>query len=157
MAIYAVHSPAFDGDPAAAFDRSKFLRVGFSTAALIFGPFWLLAKRLWLALAVWIFCAAVVGLALAYGALDGKAAFALYALSALFLGLEARALQGETLARNGRPMVEIVGGADLQDAERAFLARMMAPRPAASAALSRAATPPRGGPHIIGFFPEAAG
>ncbi len=156
MAIYAVHSPAFDSDPAAAFDRSKFLRVGFSTAALIFAPFWLLAKRLWLALAVWIFCAAVVGLALAYGALDGGAALLLYLLSAVYLGLEGRALQGETLARNGRPLVEIVGGADLPDAERAFLARALAPRPAAATAAPRAAPSSRG-PHIIGFFPEAGG
>jgi hypothetical protein len=157
MAIYAVHSPAVDGDPAAAFDRSEFLRVGFSTAALIFAPFWLLAKRLWLALAVWIFCAAVVGLALGFGALDGGAALLLYLLSAVYLGLEGRALQGETFARHGRPLVEIIGGADAQEAECAFLARALAPRPAASATASRAATPPRGGPHIIGFFPEAGG
>jgi Protein of unknown function (DUF2628) len=157
MAIYAVHSPAADGDPAAAFERAEFLRVGFSAAALIFGPFWLLTKRLWLALAIWILGAAIVGLALASGALNGGTGFVLYVLSAVFLGLEGRALQGEALARNGRPLVEIVGGADSEDAERAFLARALGPRPAPSAPVSRAAPPPRGGPQIIGFFPEAGG
>jgi hypothetical protein len=155
MAIYAVHSPSNDIDPAAAFDRSEFLRVGFSTAALIFGPFWLVAKGLWLALAGWILGAAIIGLALAFGALDGGAALLLYALSALFLGLEGRALQGETLARNGRPLVEIIGGADAEDAERAFLARALSRRQSSQATVVRA--PPRGGPQVIGLFPEAGG
>ena len=157
MAIYAVHSSAADSEPAAAFERAEFLRTGFAPAAFVFGPFWLLAKRLWLALAAWVLGAALVGFALAIGALQGEAALLLYTLCNLFLGLEGRALQGQTLARNGRPLVEIVGGADAEEAERAYLARALAPRATSSAAFSRAGTPPRGGPHIIGLFPEAGG
>ena len=156
MAIYAVHSPA-DGDPASAFDRAEFLPTGFSPAAFVFGPFWLLANRLWLALAAWVLCAALVGFAVAIGALNGGAALLLYSLSNLFLGLEGRVLQGETLARYGRPLVDIVGGADADEAERAYLARSLAPRAAASASAARATIPQRGGPQVIGFFPEAGG
>jgi hypothetical protein len=156
MAIYAVHSPLSDVDPTAAFDRSEFLRVGFSTAALVLGPFWLLAKRLWRGLAIWIVGAAIVGFALASGTIGGGTAFMLYALSAVFLGVEGNALQGETLARSGRPLVQIVGGADPEEAELKFLAATLSSRPAPSAAV-RPAAAPRGGPHIIGFFPEAGG
>jgi hypothetical protein len=155
MALYAVHSPAADRDPTTVFDRAEFLKVGFSPGALVFGPFWLLAKRLWRALAVWVLGAAIIGFALAFRALDGEAALLLYALSAVFLGLEGRALQAETLARNGLPLVEIVGGADAEEAERAFLERARAPAPAYSAIVPRAGSPPHGGPHVIGFFPEA--
>ena len=156
MATYAVHS-ADEGDPASAFDRAEFLRTGFSPAAFVFGPFWLLANRLWLALAGWLLGAALIGFAVAIGVLNGGTALLLYSLSNLFLGLEGRELLGETLARYGRPLVDIVGGADAEEAERAYLARSLAPRAAAPAGAARAPTAPRGGPHIIGFFPEAGG
>ena len=156
MAIYAVHSPAIDGDPAAAFDRSEFLRVGFSTAALVFGPFWLLAKRLWLALAAWILGAAVVGFALAAGAIDGGTALLLYGLSACFSvwkGARCRARTSPaTGARSSRS-----SAAPMPRRPSAPISRDRWARPASSVVAPRAAMTPRGGPHVIGFFPEAGG
>lgn len=153
MAIYAVHSPALDGDPAAAFDRARTLRQGFAFWALVFGPAWLLFKGLWLALATWILGAVLVGLAIGAGFLPPGAGVALYWLASLFLGIEGRAMQGRALARNGRPLADIVGGADADDAARGFLARALknpAPLP------TRASVPPASGPpQVLGLFPEA--
>ncbi len=157
MATYAVYSPAFDGDPATAFDRARAIRLGFAPWALVFGPLWLLANQLWLALAAWIAGAALVEVAVGQGGLGPAAATTLYWLAAVFLGFEGRNLQGAALARAGRPLVDLVEAADEQDAEYRFLARALsaapAPRPANRPA--RTPPPPPGGPHVIGLFPEA--
>jgi hypothetical protein len=157
MAIYAVHSPALDRDPVAAFDRARTLKLGFSLGAFVFGPLWLLARGLWLALAAFGLGAALVIIAVGFGALTPALALALYGLSALFLGLEGRGLQATALTRAGKPLADIVAGPAAVDAERAFLARALEARPATPA--GPRANPPaaRGGPEIIGLFPEAGG
>jgi hypothetical protein len=158
MAIYAVHSPSLDRDPAAAFDRARTLKLGFVSSALVFGPLWLMARGLWLALAGWGLAAALVALAVGLGVLAPPAAVLLYWLSALYLGLEGRTLQASALARNGRPLADIVSGAAAVDAERGFLVRALEARPEAPAATTRTSAPPaRGGSEIIGLFPEAGG
>ncbi len=132
-------------------------RVGFVWPALVFGPLWLLARRLWRPLALWIVVAALAGAATAYGLLNPGAAFWLYVLAALYLGFEGRALEAAELTRGGRPLADIVCAVDSSGAEHAFFARAAdlaeAPRPPAS---------PRGpaadAPHaVIGLFPEAGG
>jgi Protein of unknown function (DUF2628) len=152
MAIYAVHSPALVGNPAAAFDRAKVLRLGFAAWGFVFAPLWLLFKRLWLALGAWILGAAVVGFAIAFGLLRPGAGFVLYGLAALFIGIEGRALQGWALARRGLPLADIVAAADSETAEREFLARALA-EPARGAASAGPAPP--SAHEIIGLFPWA--
>ncbi len=154
MSIYAVHCPAGDGD-AAALERAKFLKLGFCRAAFVFGPLWLLAHRLWRPLALWLLGAALVGFALAGGALGADAAFWLYALSALYLGLEGRALQGAALARRGRPLADVVCAPNSSTAEHGFFARRFAqaaPRGAPRAAFGPPSSAP---PDVVGLFPEA--
>ncbi len=154
MAIYAVHCPAGDGD-AAAFERAKFLKLGFCAAAFVFGPIWLLAHRLWRPLALWIFGAALVGFALAESVLSADAAAWLYLLSVLYLSLEGRALPGAALARRGRPLADVVCAADSSAAELGFFARALgAPAPRA-APRPYPAPPPSGPPQVLGLFPEA--
>ena len=133
-------------------------RVGFVWPALVFGPLWLIARRLWRPLGLWIVAAALAGGATAYGLLNPGAAFWLYVLAALYLGFEGRALEAAALTRRGRPLADIVCAADSSGAERAFFAR--------AAELAEAGpppAPPRGGPAagashaVIGLFPEAGG
>jgi hypothetical protein len=156
MAIYAVHSPAHERDPVAAFERARTLKLGFAIWAFVFGPFWLLAKGLWLALAGWVLGAAIVGATVATGVLRPEAGSALYWLAALFLGFEGRALQAAALTRAGRPLADIVGGLGVDDAERGFLARALDASAHPPAAAARAGfAPPRGESSIIGLFPEA--
>jgi hypothetical protein len=155
MAIYAAHCSAGEGEPATALERAEFLKLGFCAAAFVFGPIWLLVHRLWRPLALWIVAAALVGFALAGGVLVDNAAFWLYALSALYLGFEGRALQGAALARRGRPLADIVCAADLSTAELGFFARRSAeptPRSAPRAAFGPPSSAP---PEVVGLFPEA--
>ena len=153
MAIYAVHCPAGDGD-AATLERAKFLKLGFCAAAFAFGPMWLLAHRLWRPLALWILGAALVALGLAQGVFGADAAVWLYVLSALYLGLEGRALQGAALARRGRPLADVICAADSSTAERGFFERAFAAPPRA-APRPRAAPPSSAPPQVLGLFPEA--
>jgi len=156
MAIYAVYCAAGHGEPEKALERARFLKLGFCWAALAFGPLWLIAHRLWRPLAAWLVGAALVGAAAASGFLDGAAASWLYALSALYLGAEGRALQAAALARRGRPLVDVVCAADEPSAEREFFARALArPTPPRAAAPSQPPPPPRAPPPVVGFFPEA--
>jgi len=156
MAIFAVHSPTLDGDPAAGYERAEILRLGFAIWAFVFGPLWLLANRLWLVLGAWILGAAIVGSAMAFGVLRPWAGLSLYWLAALLLGLEGRAMQGRALTRRGLPLADIVSAGDCETAERGFLARALA-RPAGSGG-SRSTNPTPPGAHdIIGLFPRAGG
>ncbi len=158
MTIFAAHCAPEFPPSAEALEQARVYRVGFVWPALVFAPLWLIARRLWRPLALWIVAAALAGGATAYGLLNPGAAFWLYVLAALYLGFEGRALEAAALTRRGRPLADILCAADSSGAERAFFARAAdladAPRPPA---------PPRGGPAagaphaVIGLFPEAGG
>ncbi len=158
MTIFAAHcAPEFPRS-SEALEQARVFRVGFVWPALVFGPLWLIARRLWRPLALWIVAAALVGAATRHGWLDPGAAFWLYVLAALYLGFEGRALEAAALTRRGRPLADIVCAADSSSAEHAFFARAAdlaeAPRPPAPPRSGPAA----GAPHaVIGLFPEAGG
>jgi len=154
MAIYAVHCSAGDGDPAA-LERAELLRLGFCRAAFVCGPVWLLARRLWRPLAFWLVGAVLVGAAMAAGALGGGAAVWLYALSALYLGVEGRALDGAALSRRGRPLVDLVCAPDASAAERDFFGRAPAPTAARAAQRADLGPPSSAPPEVVGLFPQA--
>lgn len=154
MAIFAVHSPALDRDPVKAFDRAAALPQGFARWAFVFGPFWLLANALWLALAVYVCLAGVVGVAAYAGLLTPPAAAWLYVLGDLYLGFSGRAIQSAAFERGGAPLADIVGASDAEDAERLYLTRALAVPAPAPFTGSRAATPSSAS-SIIGLFPEA--
>jgi hypothetical protein len=155
MAIYAVHCPAGDGEPAKALERAHFLRLGYCRMATVFGPLWLAAHRLWRPLGLWLLGAALVGAAAAFGLVGSTAALWLYVLSALYLGLEARAFEGAALVRGGEPLVDVVYAADAASAERAFFTRALALPPPLRAAAP--GSPAGRTPEVLGLFPEAGG
>jgi hypothetical protein len=158
MTIFAAHCAPEFRRSSEALEQARVYRVGFVWPALIFGPLWLVARRLWRPLGLWIVAAALVGAAATYGLLNPGAAFLLYLLAALYLGLEGRALEAAALTRRGRPLADIVCAADSSGAERAFFARAadsgdLAPPPA-----PQRSGPAPGAPHsVIGLFPEAGG
>ena len=154
MTIYAVHSSALDGAPADTFDRAKVLRLGFAVWGFVLGPIWLLAKALWRALGAFVLGAAIVGFAIAFGVLRPGAGFALYALAALFIGIEGRALQSWALARRGLPLADIVSASDSETAELVFLSRSLSAAATSASGSSRSA---HANAHdIIGLFPNAS-
>lgn len=161
MKTYTFHldDDAQSGDPDA-LERAVLVRDGFSWGAFVFTVLWFLAHRLWLAaLGVLL---ALVAFNVLLSALDVRpfAAILAQGLFAALIGLEANSLRRWTLARHGRPAVDVVSAAGREEAEtKAFarwLARESALRPVATATpLTVPVAPYRNPDPVIGFFPEA--
>ena len=121
MRIWTVHQrPAMTGKPA----RTVMVREGFSWLAALFPLFWFLAKRLWIAAALYFALATLLGFVLP----AGISPWAMIALQIL-TGFEARNLQRWTLERRGFRLMGVVQGRDEEGAvlnladRRADLAR----------------------------------
>lgn len=146
MAIYTIHSR----DAAAAADDVRFIRDGFSWPALLFGPFWLATKGLWIALAIVLaldlaIMAAGTGLHIPRLALLP----ALLGIN-LLLGLEGGDVRRWTLALRGYREIAVEAGSSLEEAERRFFASLPAPEP-----LGPRSAPPQPPPHeadALGLF-----
>jgi hypothetical protein len=126
MPVYTVHAPDAADAGIAATDKFAFVRDGFHLWALIFGPLWLVAHRLWLALIGWIVALAVVDLALTALGAGGAAIFLANVLIALLMGFEAASLRRWTLSRRHWRQLDIVVADDEEAAERRFFDRWTA-------------------------------
>jgi hypothetical protein len=144
MKLFAIHR----GLGSAAAEGPEAARTGFSLAALVFGPLWLIARGLWLALAGYALAAVVVVALVGSDALRPGAGVALFVLGQLYLGLEGRALAMVARARNGRPLVDVVYARSALEAELAHLERA----PGRDPPVARRG---RGEEDILGLFPEA--
>jgi hypothetical protein len=74
------------------------------------------------------------------------------------IGLEANSLRRWTLARHGRPAVDVVTGADRDEAEAKAFARWLDARPTQFTRHPASAAPlasPRRSEPVIGLFPDA--
>jgi hypothetical protein len=159
MAVYTVHEPPLRAGAAAPDpERFIFVRDGFSFAALLFGPLWMLRHRMWLVLLG--YGAAVAALTLVVH-LHASAATGtiVWALFGLLIGFEAGTLRRFTLGRRGFRNIGIVVGDDLEHAERRFfdswIGKSSASQPAASPgapALLGLRMPQA--PDVLGLFPE---
>jgi hypothetical protein len=147
MRLYAIHAPR-TAEVFAGLERARAARTGFSFAALLFGPLWLLARGLWLALIGYAILAALVVLAAREGWLRPAAAIALFALANLYLAVEGRALAIAARRRAGRPLVDVVHAQSALEAEKLYLERALA----GGAAPLRRGEP--GATDVIGMFPE---
>ncbi len=156
MSVYTVHEPLprkkeVSADP----DRFTFVRDGFYFWAFLFGPLWMLWRRLWLVALMYF--AAAVGLQLGLWAL-GAPAFAnslVWFLLALLIGFEAGTLRRWTLTRHGWRNIGIVVADDVDTAERQFFATWKPQVQSASALSSVPGKFPRAGEgQIVGLFPQ---
>jgi hypothetical protein len=170
MPVYTVHAPVAADAGIVATDRFAFVRDGFHFWAMVFGPLWLIAHRLWLALIGWIVVLAAVDLGMAALGVRGLGLLLVNALIAVLMGLEAASLQRWTLSRRNWRQLDIVVGDDEETAERRFFDRWTAGRRGPGAdpfATERGGPPPtrdipgqpfskppleQGG--IIGLFPQ---
>jgi hypothetical protein len=171
MPVYTVHAPGAGGADLRSTDRFVFVRDGFHFWAALFGPLWLIAHRLWLALIGWII--AVIALELALRRLGVGSAAIVFAdiIVALLMGFEAASLQRWTLSRNQWSQLDVVIADDEEAAERRFFDRWAtkqrgivndqqavdrgAPPPTRDIAGQQFSRPPGSG--IIGLFPEPGG
>lgn len=162
MAFYTVLTPPADAAKSAAdqMEGAVFLKDGFILSAFIFTGLWLLAKRLWLAFAVFL----VIWVAVAFGGrVIGLHPFGLLlgqALIGLFLGLEGHGLIERKLLRKGWTLAGVVEGKDLDMVERRFFEQasslsepraFMPPPPASGPARPMPPAP------VLGLFPDAQG
>jgi len=174
MPVYTVHAPSTSGADLRATDAFVFVRDGFNLWAMIFGPFWLVWNRLWLAALGWVILIFALGVGLAQLGAAPAVIWSAEMLVALLMGFEAGSLQRWTLSGRGWRQLDTVVADDEEAAERRFFDRWAKseggvsydpltvdrgePPPTRNIPRQRFAEPPplpAGG--IIGLFPEPGG
>jgi len=163
MPAYTVHEPPpRDGDdPAAATDRFVFVRDKFSMWAFLFAPLWMVWRRLWLVLLLYIVAMLALQAGLWALGVPGGVRFAVVTLVNLLIGFEAATLRRWTLTRRRWISHGVVVADDEESAERRFFdawmvrdARPLSPAMASAVSTHapyRTAADP---PDVIGLFPE---
>lgn len=127
---FTVHEPP--NPPADRVDRAEqlaFVKDGFSFAALLFGPVWLLFNRMWAALLAYLLVAIALGTVLEllkvaplWASLTG------IALN-LFVALEADSIRRWTLERRGWQFIGTVVGRSTAECERRFFEAWLPTQP----------------------------
>jgi hypothetical protein len=160
MASWTIHLPPDGARGPGAIDRFVVVKDGVRPLAILFGPLWLLFKRLWIAALI------VIALEAALIAVCWALAFPMIATRVLvgvlhgLIGLEASSLQRWTLARNGwREIGAIVAHgrreAELRAAMLAADAADASARTPAPGPTRAAARPPSPAPSgVLGLFPD---
>ena len=144
-------------------DRFVFLRERFNWAAFLFGPLWMIWRRLWLVLIIYLIVLGLIEFGLRRLGIDSQARFTVYFLVRLLVGMEAATLRRWTLLRRGWRDRGIVVADDLEMAERRFfdwwsVDRPMPPPPPPPPPPSYAPASNFGaGAGVIGLFPEPGG
>jgi len=160
MPVFTVHEPPprDDDDDAFAADRFMFVRDGFSMWAFVFAPFWMIWRRLWLVLLLYIVAMTALQAALWAVGASGFVKFFVGVLIAILIGFEGPSLRRWTLGRRNWISHGVVVADDEETAERRFFDAWMAreAKPALTSPLGgsqayRTAADP---PDVIGLFPE---
>ena len=163
MPTFTVHVPSgIDHDVERA-ERTVFVREGFSLAAFVFGPIFLVYRRLWRAVLAWLAAAIVVAVLAHVLALPSPVTLLLFLVLAALVGLEANEARRQALGRRGYIGSALVTGSTRTMVERTFFAgwssmgvATMAGRPGGVplAASNRVGPGPR---QVIGIFPQPSG
>ncbi|WP_045679958.1 DUF2628 domain-containing protein [Martelella endophytica] len=115
MASFLVLEPAGDDAP----ERVRFIRDGFSWAGLIFGPFYLLASRAWIAGFSTLVISILLSVAGFYEGLSFAAGAASLALN-LFIALEGREWKAAAMERRGFRLRDVIVASDIETAEEIY-------------------------------------
>jgi hypothetical protein len=161
MPTYTVHAPPLQpGEMESNPERFLFVRDGFYFWAFLLAPLWLLAKRLWLVLLVYVVITGLIGAGFYWMGAPSMLKFFGSLLVALLIGFEAGTLWRWTLERRGWRTLGFAVGDDQEVAERRFFAEWTRRAPSAPppSLAPRYTTPVRRGPpsgsDVIGLFPE---
>jgi hypothetical protein len=142
-------------------DRFIFLREGFRSAAFLFGPLWMIWRRMWIVLIIYLVVLGFIAYGLQVLGAGGVAAALVFGLIQLLVGLEATSLLHWTRVAHGWRDCGVVVADDLEMAERRFFDS----RAAGQEVTNQLSTPPQltagqlgpPGPEVIGLFPEPGG
>lgn len=154
-AFTILEPPAYQQAPIEDADRIIFLPERFSLGAFLFGPLWMIWRRLWVVLIVYLVAVELIVYGLRLLGVGWGAVAVVLALIHLLLGLDATSLVRWTRLRHGWRECGIVIADDLDMAERRFFNNRTALRarpgsvPAAAAAARRS--------DVIGLFPQPGG
>lgn len=168
MAIYTVHEPPLKkADAPREPEQFAFVRDGFYWWALLLTPIWLLYRRLWLAVVVYIAVAVGIGFALkAFGVSNVAMSVVQLLLSAL-VALEAATLLRRKLAWWRWNEVGLISAPRLEIAEQRFFDEWARALPREGTATAAASVAPAVAPvvaparwarpqddAVIGLFPQ---
>jgi len=157
MKTYTVHEPPPRRDGASDPHRFVFVRDGFHFWAFVLGPLWMLLRRLWLVLLLYVMLTIAVQVGLAVLGVSSAVKWTVGFLIALLIGFEASSLRRWTYARRKWRLHGVVVADDLAAAERRFFdgfvpgSRAPAPDNLPPAPMLRV---PPASTEVIGLFPE---
>ncbi|WP_181409763.1 DUF2628 domain-containing protein [Martelella alba] len=120
MASFLVLLPPGQGAEKAP-EKTVFLRDGFSFWALVFGPFWLLFQRVWLAGVITLIVSVLLGIAGDMGGFDIASGLFSVALN-IFIALEARGFKAHAMEKRGFRLDAVIVADDLDEAEELYFA-----------------------------------
>ncbi len=161
MPIFTVHEPPLrNGAVAPDPERFVFVRDGFYFWAFALAPLWLIWRRLWLVLLLYVVVTFGITQAMHYAGVGAGGRFFVMLLIAVLVGLEAGSLRRFTLARRGWRHIGVVSGTNLEAAERHFFHDWADGPGVSSAGYAPPPLPPKSAsplhsPPIVGLFPEA--
>jgi hypothetical protein len=154
MAIYTVLAPAAGDGDAADPIRTVFVKDGFAWPALFFAVVWLIYRRMWLVLILYVAITAAAGFVLQRAGGD-SAGFVVILLHFLF-ALEANNLRRWTLERRGFRFAGVAEGRTLEEAEIRYFAGLEPGDPVTVATPAPPAPPPSSTPSTAVAIAPAA-
>lgn len=166
MTVYTVHAPvdaASETGVSESTEKFVFVRDGFHFWALVFGPFWLLWNRLWLAFGLYAVVAIALAVTLSMLRVGSDARFFVWLLLAFLVGLEGASLKRWSYSRRKWRQVDFVVADKIDAAERRFFDRWSASerKPALYRDTMKPMTPAHlyGAPpsDVMGSFPQPSG
>ena len=157
MTLYTVLAPPTPADTTPDPVRLVFVKEGFCWPALLFPIIWLIFRRMWLVLALYV--ALGVGLIVLARNVDAGIPITLYVLLRLLFAIEGNGLRRFTLEGAGYHLIDLVEGRRLIEAElRYFHSRPIEESPVPpTATLLRPREPNPTDGQIVGLFPAPGG
>ena len=159
MPVYTVYEPPLRDDlsDADSIDRFVFVRDGFTFWAFLLAPLWMVWRRLWLVLLLYVVVIVALQAGLWWLGASTSVKFMVGVLVALLIGFEAGSLWRWTLARRQWINHGVVVAEDGEAAERRFFDAWMkrdAPPAGIASGLPTSYAMPPAAPDVIGLFPE---